>query len=99
MVGIYKGPDESAAAEDAVLKVVKEEVVRLTEEMELPAPLGFDDGGWRAAETAVINSSNSRLMVSKLPADVGVGYGRKFGLFGNVVVIVVAIRTGVFHRA
>lgn len=61
--GVGERLDEAPSVEDGTLEDVEVEMVRLAEELELVALLGGDDGGRAAAEAAVVDASNRRVVV------------------------------------
>lgn len=69
VVGVDEALDEDARSEDGGLEGVVVEGVGLAEEEQLVALLGGDDGGRAAAEAAVIDPGDSRVVVRELRLD------------------------------
>lgn len=96
VVGINEVFDDGTGVDDLALEVVEEEIVRLTQEAELPALLGGDDGSRTAAKTAVIDSGDTGLVVGELLQNLGIGYEGELGLLGDVAVVAVGGGSRVF---
>lgn len=97
MVGVDKILNDGAGMNYLRLEVIEEEVVGLAEESELPSSLGGDNGGGAASEAAVVDSSDSGLVVGKLIADFRFRYKRKLGLLEDVGGVAVSGGARVFE--
>lgn len=99
MVGVDKILNDGAGMNYLRLEVIEEEVVGLAEESELPSSLGGDNGGGAASEAAVVDSSDSGLVVGKLVADFRFRYKRKLRLLEDMGGVAVSGGATVFKSS
>lgn len=71
MIGVDDLLDNVSGFEESGLQLVEIEVVRLLEPLELELPLGGKDRRRAAAEAAVVDASDGRVMVGELREDIG----------------------------